>query len=488
MRWNRGWPIMALWALSAAIITAGAAAVFYLVLAGGVQPALRDWEREVGRSLAAKYTAEIERIIAFTGTLSADDLEEYLMPDSDPSRFLVVFDAAAEPIFWYHGGRSRVVLPSSLPEEMREPQIHELTEALRGARLSGVQIAQSGDDPYELLEDAGLLTPFGVGAEPVGTLAAGTLGYESTAANRGILSAFLRAVVVAIAATAAASITVVLSLSARLERGLASLSSQIHAVTVADHPGPVPAPDDFRIREYRVLSSEIDTLSGRLEQERRIRRNWALDIAHDLRTPLAGIRAQLEAVRDGVLELDSERVRLLLGGVENLESLTRSFLMLTKVEAPDYRVEATPVECGELVDELAGQFEQRFAAAGRPLAVGRPGTRLYVQADRDLLVRALDNLLENAFTHGDGGGVKLSCDGGGEVSFSVENRGEIPPELAGSLFDRFARSPDGGHGLGLALVDAIARVHGGSTFAENGDGMVRIGFRIPAAPPGTSTE
>jgi two-component system heavy metal sensor histidine kinase CusS len=92
----------------------------------------------------------------------------------------------------------------------------------------------------------------------------------------------------------------------------------------------------------------------------------------------------------------------------------------------------------------------------------------------------VSNLLENALRHGDPGPVELSCSAAEDLQLAVRNNGRIPTELAETLFDRFARSRNGGHGLGLALVDAIARVHGGSTFVRTQHGVVEIGFALTA--------
>ena len=210
-------------------------------------------------------------------------------------------------------------------------------------------------------------------------------------------------------------------------------------------------------------------------------------MAHELCTPLATLTACTElALRKarGAAEL-----REVLGS--NLEELQRvagivqDMLFLSQADrGASARRVATP-SLAALARAVAEYHEAALAEAALGLRIEGDAKGEF---DTRLLQRALSNLLSNATRYADRGTtirIAIRADGSEEVTLTVIDQGPaIPPEHLPKLFDRFYRSDrartgaDQNHGLGLSIVAAIARMHGGRGFARSADGLTSIGISI----------
>jgi len=226
----------------------------------------------------------------------------------------------------------------------------------------------------------------------------------------------------------------------------------------ADEPGarlPVsPARD-----EVGRLGSTLNEMLARLEEAYARERAFVADASHELRTPLAILRAELElAARDGRSQEElAAAVRSAAEETDRLARLADDLLVLARVEEGRLPVRPIELDAGELLRRL-GPVE---ASDG-----------LTVRADPERLQQALGNLVDNARRHG-GGEVRLAAVRvNGHVELHVRDGGPgFPPEFLDSAFERFTRGDPargrGGAGLGLAIVDVIARAHGGTAGARN---------------------
>jgi two-component system sensor histidine kinase BaeS len=239
-----------------------------------------------------------------------------------------------------------------------------------------------------------------------------------------------------------------------------------------------------QVREINQIARSANLLAARLSSEEQLRRQWAGDVAHDLRTPLAALRSQLEAMADGVLEASPERLRKNLGELDRMEALVHDLAELTRLESPELELNRAPLDPAELVVELAHRFERRIQKKSIHLDTEiETGT---IRADRGLLFRALSNILDNAVRYTPEAGtiriraVRKTAD----VVFSVFNTGKnLSDRELEQVFDRlyrgeFARSTSGS-GLGLTIVRRVAQLHGGNATMLNvpGEG-VRIDMTI----------
>ena len=254
----------------------------------------------------------------------------------------------------------------------------------------------------------------------------------------------------------------------------------------AETPGerlPVPETRD----EVQRLGETLNEMLGRLESALARERDFVADAGHELRTPLALLRTELElALRHA--ESDAElrdAVRCSAEEVDRLTQLADDLLLIARSERGKLPLRLEPVPTSELLASVARRFEWRAEEAGRSVqAVATDGIR--VRGDRIRLEQALGNLVDNSLRHG-GGRVRLEAmqvDGVVELHVADEGSG-FPPEFLETAFERFSR-PDaaragGGAGLGLAIVRTIADAHGGETHAANRErGGADVWLVLPA--------
>jgi signal transduction histidine kinase len=248
---------------------------------------------------------------------------------------------------------------------------------------------------------------------------------------------------------------------------------RIRATEISDAPGgsrlPVPPADDELHRLGETLNEMLDRLEESIERER----SFVDDASHELRTPLALHRTELElALRyGGTTDELKTSIAAALGEANRLSQLAEDLLVIARADKGGLPIEAHPLEVGLVFDSVRERFSGRVEDAGRSLAVDHPAG-LLVQGDRTRLEQALGNLVENALSHG-GGAVEISArTSDGSVQLHVTDSGAgFPPEFLPHAFERFGRADlargEGGAGLGLAIVEAIASAHGGRAGAAN---------------------
>jgi len=245
---------------------------------------------------------------------------------------------------------------------------------------------------------------------------------------------------------------------------------------------PLPEARD----EIRRLGETLNEMLGRLESGLARERQFVADASHELRTPLALLRTELElALRQP--RPAEELVAALGSAAEEVERLTRlaeDLLVLARVNEEGLALRRSDVPLDDFAETVAGRFAARGEREGRPLAVEARGA---IMGDRLRLEQALSNLVDNAFRHGSGEVRILAREEEGEVEISVSDEGPgFPPDFLPRAFDRFTRADEargnGSAGLGLALVDAVARAHGGSASAANCEGGgASVSIRLPAS-------
>jgi signal transduction histidine kinase len=237
---------------------------------------------------------------------------------------------------------------------------------------------------------------------------------------------------------------------------------------------PVPPGQDALAR----LGTTLNDLLTRLEESSEQQRAFVANASHELRTPLALMALELELAvrRERTPEELTDSIRSAQAEVARLTTLAEDLLVLTTAE--DDRVEPMPVDLTEL---LAGVVD-RFAGSSPPVHLAAVPA-VEVRADRPRLERALTNLVANAVQHGQGDVEVVALAEAGGVAVHVYDRGPgLDPALHGRAFDRFTRGrATGRSGLGLAIVDAVARGHGGvSGIEDRAGGGADAWIRLPA--------
>ncbi len=241
-----------------------------------------------------------------------------------------------------------------------------------------------------------------------------------------------------------------------------------------------PPPAEFG-REVLKLARSIDSMRRQLEG-RPFVETFAADLSHELKNPVAAIRASAEVLADGALDEPDEAPRF-VGRIQEatarIEALLGGLLSLARIEARGIE-DAGFVDLGSIVDAAVARANERAGSARVSVSAPR-GAAIEARGDGVWLARAADNLIDNAIAHGaPGSAVTVSLTKAlGRVTLSVKNAGAIDKHVAKRLFRRFVttRADAGGTGLGLAIVRAIAEAHGGSVECASG-GPPEVEFRV----------
>ena len=264
-----------------------------------------------------------------------------------------------------------------------------------------------------------------------------------------------------------ASALVAAAFAGRIVRPVRELTDLARSVTDADLSARIPT-DSGADREVAELSDTFNEMMERLEHGFAAQRRFLDDVAHELRTPITIIQGHLDVLGDDPVER-AETVALLDDELDRMNRYVDDLLVLAQAERPDFlRVEE--VEIAPLMDSLmataAGLGERRWT-----LDALSGGT---ARLDPQRITQAVLNLCQNAVKHtepGDQIGLAAVVVGG-RLRISVRDTGTgVDPAILGELFDRHVRGAssrtDGGAGLGLSIVDAIAVAHGGRVTVDS---------------------
>jgi signal transduction histidine kinase len=249
------------------------------------------------------------------------------------------------------------------------------------------------------------------------------------------------------------------------------------AVEVSEGVRSATVPAITAGREIDRLARALDSMRRQLEG-RPFVETFAADLSHELKNPVAAIRASAEVLEEGALDEPAEArkfVQRIRQSSDRIERLLRDLLALARIEARG----AEGLEWANLDELLNNAIAAQGDRASRIWLGNRADAR--VRADTTWLTRALENLLDNALLHSPPETqVKVTLERTPQsVAVLFENEGQIPPRLRTQVFRRFVttRADRGGTGLGLAIVRAVLEAHGGRVDLVDG-GSNRVVFRL----------
>jgi signal transduction histidine kinase len=229
--------------------------------------------------------------------------------------------------------------------------------------------------------------------------------------------------------------------------------------------------------ELATLGYTFNHMADSLQQAEDARRAMTADIAHELRTPLAVQRANLEALQDGVYPLSAENLAPVIEQNHLLTRLVEDLRTLALADAGQIELERAPTDLAALVQRVVEHFQPQASSQEVSLSFTPPASPLpQISADPIRLEQVLTNLLSNALRYTpDGGHIDLALSSSdGSVRLSIHDSGPgIPEESMPYIFERFYRADksraraEGGTGLGLAIARQLARAHGGDITATN---------------------
>lgn len=270
-------------------------------------------------------------------------------------------------------------------------------------------------------------------------------------------------------------------------RPVEALRAGAAEISAAGHPAKLPVPEAHD--EIHRLAVTLNDMLDRLESARARQRAFVADAAHELRSPLANMRTELEVAQRLAADTDwPELVEDLLADTTRLARLVDDLLLLARAdEAPAAGAVAEPVELGGLLCAVA----QRYAGARVPVTVD-DSPAAWTLGEPEALRRVVANLVDNAVRHARSR-VTLAVTSEGEYHLVtvVDDGPGIPVADRERVFGRFTRLDDarardaGGAGLGLAIVRELVRRHGGTVRLDAADQRTGTGLRaevrLPAA-------
>ncbi len=281
-------------------------------------------------------------------------------------------------------------------------------------------------------------------------------------------------------------------LARQLTAPIGSLTAGARAISNGDYDTRI---SELRDDELGELAREFNNLAATLEKNRVARRQWVTDIAHELRTPLAVLRGELDAIEDGIRTFDAASQRSLQDEVARLTRLVGELHELSVYDEGSQRYRFEDIDIVAVLDDFLAGAESRLADAGIELARQLPDRPVVVAGDLSKLERMFVNLLENTLRYTDAPGKLVVTLSEAEATVLVEfadSAPGVPDRALDRLFDRLfridaSRSRDtGGSGLGLAICKAVAEAHGGRIEAEaSGLGGISIRVHLPRSETGS---
>ena len=271
------------------------------------------------------------------------------------------------------------------------------------------------------------------------------------------------------------------ALAAAALRPVEAMRRRAAAVSAAA-PGRLPVPQSRD--EISRLATTLNEMLARLEAAFEHERRFVADAGHELRTPLALLRAEIEVTLRRPRSNAQLEASLRSAGVEaqRLSRLAEDLLLMARADGGLLPLRREIVAA----EEVLATVERRFAAASGSIRVEETDAQL--DADPDRLAQAMTNLVENALAHGADPIVLYTLERGDTVELHVADSGEgFAEEFLPRAFDRFSRADEarsrGGAGLGLSIVELIAAAHGGRAGARNRpEGGADVWVAIPRQP------
>ncbi len=331
-------------------------------------------------------------------------------------------------------------------------------------------------------EDAAASAPVKAGGREIGTVTVSRDdGRLFTAEEIQLREELLSMHLVAGLLSAAVAVIIGLYLAVTLSRPLRSIRAGAEAMSAGELETRIAERGDD---EMRAVAEALNRLAETLQQEEALRKESVQDLAHELRTPVMGVLARVEAAQDGVLEDEAANLSAMHDEALRLTRLLDDLSALAEAERPGLLLETERVDLAAVAAGQAAAFAEAFADKGIGLTTSvQPAV---VDGDPRRLEQIVVNLLSNALRYTDAGGTVTLTAGAdaGRAVLEVSDTGiGIAPEDVPRVFTRFWRGEKsrsratGGAGIGLSIVKELVQAHSGEVTVESAPG-VGSAFRV----------
>jgi two-component system sensor histidine kinase TctE len=400
-----------------------------------------------------------------------------------------LLETARELSLHLRGAEGRIVLDLP-PEASRilledpEDRIHYSVTTLSGERVLGEALPPAPQGPpgsdREVFHDAAVagepvrvveLALPAAGARPEAVVRVA----ETTRKRRSLAQEILLAVVWPQALLLAVAGLVVW---VGVARGLAPLERLRRAVAARSHREWTPVGVEDVPGEVRPLLQEIDELVAKLDQALTLQERFIGDAAHQLKTPITVLKANLElALRGGEATQVRQSLEAALAGLERMSRIVTQLLSLARNEPEgSAHLVLQPTDLAAVAFESAMAWVPAALKRRIDLGFDGPSSGVSIRGEPERLRELFDNLIDNAVRYSaEGGRVTVRVEDGPPVVHVNDDGPRIPAGERQRVFERFHRllgEVQGGSGLGLAIAREIARIHGATiTLREDPDGI-----------------
>jgi histidine kinase len=360
-----------------------------------------------------------------------------------------------------------------------------------GTRLFISYAAVAGAGAIVLLVTIRLLVPRLFDDRMGAGLGAGR-DHPGHAMHDALVGSLDRALLIALVASLATAAVIAAVVARQILRPIERVRVATRRLAAGHYDGRIDPPAEA---ELAALVEDLNALARALADTEQRRAELVGDVAHELRSPLTTIRGYTEGMLDGVIAPDRDVLAAVLFEVDRLQRLAGDLSTLSHADEGHLTFSDAPVDVHELAAAVVNSFHRR--AVERRVDLRLAGRPAMVRGDRDRLVQAVGNLVENALTYTPAGG-RVTVEVGADattttVTVTDTGIGLAAPDVE-RVFERFYRvqgvaRPPGGSGIGLAITRAVARAHGGDVVAvSEGPGRgATFTLRLPAAVPPAAT-
>ncbi|NWG18798.1 MAG: HAMP domain-containing protein [Chloroflexi bacterium] len=286
-------------------------------------------------------------------------------------------------------------------------------------------------------------------------------------------AAVVKALVVAALAAAVVGLGTSIVLVREILRPLRQLAASSRRIASGHYGERIAVPISDELRDVAQSFNQMAESLAQIEQQRV---TLIGNVAHELRTPLAGLEGYLEGLLDGVLPNDPETISAMQHEVRRLRRLVDDLQHLSRVEAGQIILQPEVFDIVPLAQRIVSQLRPQLIEQCLQVAVAAPGEPLLVRADPDRTAQVLVNLVGNAIRYTPEDGcitIRIRGDAS-HAQIAIEDTGiGIPPEALPYLFERFYRvdpsrsRASGGSGIGLTIARHLAWAMGGDITAAS---------------------
>lgn len=269
------------------------------------------------------------------------------------------------------------------------------------------------------------------------------------------------------------SLIIALLFSRQLVKPIRSLRRSTSALAAGDYKTRI---DIHSNDELGDLSRDFNQLAESLQQHETSRRQWIMDIAHELRTPLAILRGEIEAIQDGVSDSSPQTLQSLHQETLHLQRLVDDLYTLSMSDNGSLTYQKTELDFNELIRDSLAQFENQFTKQNIAIQVELPDKPVSFHGDSQRLQQLIQNLLKNSLRYTDTPGkllIQLQQENQ-RIRLTIDDSAPgVPNESLPRLFERLYRVENsrnratGGAGIGLSICYNIVQAHAGKISASH---------------------